>query len=87
MLAGSPHADELYGEQERSAVPQLRQADAETAARVVEELAAAGAKDAEGLAALVLAAAFGVGRKVASPAEIGPAMRMLVERLVGPELR
>lgn len=87
VLAGSPHADELYGEQERSMAPQLRQADAATADRVIEELAAAGVRDAEKLTALLLAAAFGVGRKAVSPAAIGPAMRVLVERLVGPEVK
>jgi AcrR family transcriptional regulator len=86
VLAGSPHADELYSEQERSMAPQLRRADAATADRVAEELTAAGVKEAGKLTALLLAAAFGVGRKAASPAEIGPAMRLLVERLVGPEV-
>ena len=38
------------------------------------------------LAQLLLAGAYGIGRKAQSAAEIGPAIRLLTERLLRPEL-
>ena len=42
LLAGSPHAAELYGEHERTTAPQFRVFDAEVAAALEAELTAAG---------------------------------------------
>jgi hypothetical protein len=53
---------------------------------VVKELRKARIAQPEALARLVLASAYGVGRKAAAPAEAGPAIRLLVERLVRPEI-
>lgn len=86
LLAGSPHADELYGEHDRLAGPQFRTLDAELAAAVEAELAAAGAGRARLLTQLLLAAAYGIGHKARSAAELGPALRLLAERLIRPEL-
>jgi hypothetical protein len=38
------------------------------------------------VAQLLLAAAYGIGHKAQSPAELGPALRLLAERLIRPEL-
>ena len=54
---------------------------------ITETLAAAGAARPRPQAQLLLAAAYGIGRKAASPAEAGPAIRLMVERLAGPELK
>jgi hypothetical protein len=35
---------------------------------------------------LLLASAHGIGQKAQSPAELGPALRLLAERLIRPEL-
>ena len=87
LLEGSPHADELYGEHDRSVAPQFRAVEARVEAAVTAELAAAGMARPRPLAQLLLAGAYGIGRKAQSAAEIGPAIRLLTERLLRPELR
>jgi AcrR family transcriptional regulator len=86
LLAGSPHAAELYGEQERLAAAQFRGFDAEIAGALEAELAAAGVARPRLLTQLLLAASFGIGHKATAPAELGPALRLLAERLLRPEL-
>lgn len=86
LLAGSAHSDELYSEHDRSAAAQFAAIESHVEEAVVGELRKAGASQPQTLARLVLASAYGVGRKAASPAEAAPAIRLLVERLVGPEL-
>ena len=86
LLAGSPHADALYGEHDRLAAPQFAALEAEIAAAVEGELALAGVVRARPLAQLLLAASYGVGRKAQSPAELGPAIRFAAERLIRPDL-
>jgi hypothetical protein len=49
-------------------------------------LAAAGIERRRQLTQLLLAGAYGIGRKATSPAEIGPAIRLLTERLLRPEV-
>jgi AcrR family transcriptional regulator len=86
LLAASPHAEELSGEQSRSAAPQFRTLEAELSAAVEAELAKAGVVRARQLTQLVLAAGYGVGHKAQSIAELGPALRLIAERLIRPEL-
>ena len=86
LLAGSPHAAELYGEHDRLAGPSLRGLDSELLAALEHELARAGIGRARLLAQLLLAASFGIGQKAQSAAELGPALRLLAERLIRPEL-
>ena len=85
-LEGSPHGDELYGEHERSAVPQFRAIEQKVEADITEALRQAGVERPRPLAQLLLAGAYGIGRKATSAVEIGPAVRLLTERLVRPEL-
>lgn len=84
VLAGSPHADELYDEHNRAA-GRFRALDERVRGEIAAELRAAGAADADGLARLVLAGAYGIARKL-GPDEIGPGIRQLCRRLIGPEL-
>lgn len=86
LLAGSPHADALYGEHDGIAAPQFAAIEAEIGAAIEGELARAGVVRARPLAQLLLAASYGVGRKALAPAELGPAIRLLAERLLRPEL-
>lgn len=86
VLEGSPHADELYGEHERSSASQFRAVEQQVEAAIAGELEAAGVVRPRPLAQLLLAGAYGIGRKATSAAEIGPAVRLLTERLVRPEL-
>ncbi len=86
LLADSPHADELYGEHERGGAAHFAALESELGAAIERELAAAGAARPRLLTQLLLAASFGIGRRAQSAAELGPALRLLVDRLVRPEL-
>lgn len=86
LLEGSPHADELYGEHDRSSAAQFRAVEQKIEAAIAAELMAAGIERARPLTQLLLAGAYGIGRKAISVAEIGPAIRLLTERLLGPEV-
>ena len=86
LLAGSAHAGELYGEGDRLSSGPLAALDRELAAALEGELARAGIVRARLLAQMLLAAGYGIGHKAQSPAELGPALRLLAERLIRPEL-
>ena len=86
LLEGSPHADELYSEHGRSVKAQFAAVEQEVEAAITGALQQAGVARPRPLTQLLLASAYGIGSKSATPAEIGPAIRLLVERLVRPEL-
>lgn len=86
LLGASPHADELYDEHEKVR-PEVRANEEAIDAMVVGELRKAGAGQPELLARLLLDAAWGIKRKAREPGEVGRGIRLLVERLVGPEVR
>jgi len=86
MIAGSPHAAELYGEGDRLSANEIRRLDNELAAALEAELTEAGVARSRLVTQLLLAAAYGIGHKAQSPAELGPALRLLAERLIRPEL-
>lgn len=86
LLQGSPHAAELYGEHDRLAAQQFRSYDAELMAALEAELTAAKVQRPRLVTQLILAASYGVGHKAQSPAELGPALRLLADRLIRPEL-
>jgi AcrR family transcriptional regulator len=86
LIGRSPHAAELYGAHEGGSAPRLAALDAVIAQRVEAELAAAGSGRPRLLAQVLLAAAAGIARRAQSAAELGPALRLLTERLVAPEL-
>lgn len=86
LLSGSPHAAELYGEHDRIAGAQFRRLDTELATALEAELAQAGVARARLVTQMLLAASYGIGHKAQSPAELGPALRLLAERLIRPEL-
>jgi AcrR family transcriptional regulator len=86
LLSGSPHAAELYSERDRLAGAQFRGLDGELAAALESELNFAGIERARLLTQLLLAASGGIGHKATSPAELGPALRLLSERLIRPDL-
>lgn len=87
LLDGSPHADELYNEHDRVAGPQFRTLQAAVTTAIATELTKAGISRARPLAQLLIAATDGIGRHAKSPTEIGPAIRLVTERLLRPELR
>lgn len=83
-LGGSRHADELYGEAARGAFRQLAALEHHIETSMERELGAAGVLRPRQVAQLLLAAAEGVARRAAA-GEVGPAIRLLTERLVRPE--
>jgi AcrR family transcriptional regulator len=87
LLAGSPHAEELYGEHERAPGPAVKALEARIEAAVTELLTGAGVARARPLALLVIAATYGIGRKAGNIAEVGPAIRLVTERVIGPEVK
>jgi AcrR family transcriptional regulator len=86
LLEASPHADELYEEHDRGGAAQFAAFDAELAGVIEAELEAAGVDRARIVTQFFLAASYGIGRRATSVAELGPAFRLLAERLLRPEL-
>ncbi len=86
VLEISPHADELYGEHDRGWARQFAALETELGRLVEAELAAAGVARARPMTQLLFAAGDGIGRRAQSVAELGPAFRLLAERLLRPEL-
>ncbi|MEQ1769570.1 MAG: helix-turn-helix domain-containing protein [Devosia sp.] len=86
LLASSPHAAELYSAHRQPSGHTLAAFDAEIAATIERELTLAGAMRARSATQLLLAAASGVAQHAQSVAELGPAIRLLTERLLRPEL-
>jgi AcrR family transcriptional regulator len=87
VLEGSPHAGELYDEHGRDGGRAFIGLDGLVETAITEQLAQSGVMRPRQLAQLILASAYGIGRKARHEAEIGPAIRLLVERLVRPELK
>ena len=85
-LKGSPHAAELYSERGRSAPEAFAALDRVMDEAIGAALLRAGVERPRMLTRLLLAAAQGIASMAAAPAEIGPAVRFMVERLVRPDL-
>lgn len=86
LLEGSSHAEELYGAQSRLAGPTFAALEARIEGAILRELDMAGVQRARPLAQILIASADGIGRRAQASAEIGPAIRLLTERLLGPEV-
>lgn len=84
-LEASPHADELFNEHRRAA-RLLNESDAAVLDRLTAELAEAGISNAGNLARLLMDASFGVAQKAISRRELADDIRLLAERLIGPEI-
>ena len=85
MLAGSPHADELFAAH-RQGAELFRLSDERVAARLEAELAEAGVTAAPALARLLLAASFGLAQKAIGRTDLGADIRLLAARLIVPAL-
>lgn len=86
LLAGSPHAAELYDEHDRAAGPFFRVVEETVERGIATELQAAGVREPQALTRVLAGAAYGIGRKMGDMEEIERSIRLLVERLVRPEL-
>lgn len=85
ILAGSPHADELFAAH-RQGAELFRRSDEMVATRLQTELAEAGVVEAPALARLLLDASFGLAQKAIGRADLGADIRLLATRLIGPAL-
>ena len=68
---------------DRLTAPQVEVAEAASDAAVIAELEEAGIVEPEAVARVVIAGAYGIFRKARPGEDIGPAIRMLVTRVVG----
>jgi AcrR family transcriptional regulator len=82
----APHGRELYGAASPIAGPLLRELETDLSRDIERALGIAGVERARLLAQLLLAASSGIGERATAPAELGPALRLLCERLIQPEL-
>lgn len=85
ILAGSPHADELFAAH-RQGSELFRRSDEMVASRLRAELAEAGVAEAPALARLLLDASFGLAQKAIGRTDLGADIRLLATRLIGPAL-
>lgn len=86
LLAGSPHATELYNEHDRLAGGQFEQFDNECEMAIREALGLAGVGPVTEVTALLLTASYGVGYRAPPGKPLHPIMYRLVDAIVRPEL-
>lgn len=82
LVGVSPHADEMFSEHARLA-HKFKAADEATETQIADALGAAGISDARLLARQLIAASYGIGRKIADEDEIAAAILSLCTALVG----
>lgn len=86
LLEGSPHAEELYSEHDRTGATEFAAIDAAIRGSIAAALAKAGVKEPEALVELLVGATYGLARKTHSQADLASAIQLLTQRLVEPEL-
>jgi AcrR family transcriptional regulator len=84
LRIASPHHVELFGP-DGEAGDLVQGFEATLSAAIATGLAVGGRETARLLAQLLLAAAEGIGRRATTPAELGPPLRLLCARLIGPQ--
>jgi len=83
LLADSPHAEELSGSSRNINGPALADLDGWIVGRIAHALAAEGHADAQQIAELLFASADGIASHAKRAEDVEPAIRLLVERLIG----
>jgi AcrR family transcriptional regulator len=83
LLESSPHADELEAEGQTHGRGQSDPFDDWLLSRVAEALAGDGVDNPQQSARLLIACADGIANHVTQSGEIGPAIRLVAERLFG----
>ncbi|GAB5427258.1 MAG: hypothetical protein Devi2KO_07170 [Devosia indica] len=84
-LAGSPHVEELFSAH-RQGASLFAASERIVRDRLSDELAKAGIADAERLARLVFDASFGVAQKSIAAETLAADLKLVVARLLGPDL-
>lgn len=85
FLGGSPHADEIFSEHSRLA-DRFRAADEAVERQLTAALADVGMRDAQAVARLVMAAAYGVARKYRGEAEVSSGVISVCRAIIDTEL-
>lgn len=85
-MRAHPHGRDLYGSTNPIAGASVRRLEEEFGRDLETALAKAGVQRARFLAPLLLAASTGIGERATLPSEVGPAVRLLCERMIPPEL-
>ncbi len=86
LIEGSPHAEEIYGAHDHAKTAMFAAFETDLGKMLETELGRAGIARPHMVTQILLAASFGIARKARSVAELGPAIRLLTERLLRPEL-
>ena len=82
LLEGSPHAAELYGEGARAAAPQMERFERWLQGELSKVLSAGGYQDGVKYVPLLMACAAGIAGKARHAEQIGPAVRLVTEKLL-----
>lgn len=82
LLHSSPHAAELCGEEAEGALDKIMAFERYVEDEVTRVLEEDGRKGARTMAQLLLACALGISKSVQFPEQIGPAIRLVVDKLL-----
>ncbi len=83
FMAGSSHAEELYNEHDLLTAPQVQVEEARTHELIISALRAGGVAEPEMVTRVLIGGTYGIFRKARPGEDIGPAVRLLVARVVG----
>ena len=83
ILEGSPHADELYNSKQSHAAREVDELERWLEAEIARLLEADGHKEPHKFAQLMIACAEGISHKSRHAEQIGPAIRLVVDKLLG----
>lgn len=82
LLEGSPHANEIYGEKVRFAPNEVAEFERWLETQICNALIAGAHAEPNKYAPLIIACTEGVARRATHAAQIGPAIRLVVEKLL-----
>ena len=82
-LEGSPHADELMSEHKRAGI-RFRDEDLRAEGEIAVALRDANIGDADGLAQLLCASAYGIALKISDEKTMAAGIRLMCRRLIDP---
>lgn len=82
LLHSSPHAAELYDEETERALEKVMEFERYVEDKIAHVLAEDGHESARSMTQLLLACAMGISKKVQFSEQIGPAIRLVTEKLL-----
>ena len=82
LLEGSPHREEIYSEKSRIAAREIEKFEDWLQMKISLALKESGRKWPQNYAQLLIACAEGIAQKATSVSQIGPAIRLMVEKFL-----